>query len=114
MLIFYYLPCFRCWKKAADLGKIFRIGRRKIDNELNIVNLVKNMNIIKIFMKNSIVTEKILWEVYHCKKNIINIENDSCNEFSSSDEDPDEKDFSPLSATNKNLVHHRHNSFTSK
>jgi len=88
MLIFFYLPFLKyicCWKKSSDLVLLYKIGKRKIDNELNVKKLIKNLNIMKIFMKNNILTENVRWKVAHCEKNVIDLEDNYCSsdDFSS-------------------------------
>ena len=42
-------------------------------------------------MKNSVLTEKIRWQVAHCERNIIDLDESDCSlNISSSDEDIDE------------------------
>jgi len=66
LLLFFYfhLPCLKyiCkWKKAKDLELLYKKGKKKIEQELNVIRLIRNMNFIKIFMKNSVLTEKITY-----------------------------------------------------
>jgi len=46
---------------------MFRIGKNKIDANLNIVGLIYNMNIVKTLLKNCMLTEKARWMVAHCQ-----------------------------------------------
>jgi len=54
--------------------KLYKKGKKKIDNELNIIRLIQSHNIIQLFMKNNILNDKIRWMVAHCDKNIIDLE----------------------------------------
>lgn len=38
------------------------------------------MNNISIFLKNSNLTEKVQWQIAHCKNNIIDLVDSSCGE----------------------------------
>lgn len=94
--LFYYIPFlkFICkWKKSRDLVLLYRKGKKKIDKELNVVRLVNNLNIIKTFMKNSILTEKMQWLVAHSANNVIDLDcSSSFDDLSSSNNDSDEID----------------------
>ena len=57
--------------------RLYNEGKKKIDRDLNLIRLVKNLNFLKIFMNNHLLNEKVKWQVAHCNKNTIRIDTDS-------------------------------------
>ena len=56
--------------------KLFEVGIEKINAELDILKLIKNMKNLKIIMKNKFMNdEKELFYIYHHEKNIIDLDN---------------------------------------
>ena len=80
MLIHYCLPFLQkmcIWEKRNNMMKLYNEGKRRIDRDLNVIRLVKNLNILKIFITNNLMNDKVRWQVAHCDKNIINIDTES-------------------------------------
>ena len=41
--------------------RLYNEGKKKIDRDLNVIRLVKNLNFLKIFMNNNLMNEKVKW-----------------------------------------------------
>lgn len=56
----------------------YKLGKERVEKELNISKLVKNLRNLKILIKNSFLNDKIGFMIYHSRKNTldIDIEND--------------------------------------
>ena len=56
----------------------YKLGKERVEKELNISKLVKDLRNLKILIKNSFLNDKIGFMIYHSRKNTldIDIEND--------------------------------------
>ena len=75
-----YLPCLArvCkWGKRREFMRLYNEGKRKIDRDFNVIRMVKNLNFLKIFMMNNLMSDKVRWQVAHCEKNIIMLDTGS-------------------------------------
>ena len=93
MLLNMYLPCLklvcRC-KPMSNYFQLFAKGKKKIDKELNVVRLIKNVNAIQTFTKNCIMNDNMKWMISHYHNNIIHLtdsSDSSANEESSDGDD---------------------------
>lgn len=71
-----YLCCF--WSKYKKMNMFYKLGKERVEKELNISKLVKNLRNLKILIKNSFLNDNIGFMIYHSRKNTldIDIEND--------------------------------------
>jgi hypothetical protein len=53
---------------------LYKLGKERIQKELDISKLVKNLRNLKILVKNSFLNEKIGFMIYHSRKNILDID----------------------------------------
>jgi hypothetical protein len=53
---------------------LYKLGKERIQKELDISKLVKNLRNLKILVKNSFLNEKIGYMIYHSRKNILDID----------------------------------------
>ena len=54
--------------------KLYDRGKNRIEGELDIVKIIKSIRNMKILMKNSFMNEEVIHQIYHSKKNLINID----------------------------------------
>ena len=59
--------------KARKLSKMMEIGKEKIECQLNIVKIIKNLRHMKILLKSSLMNPEINHKIMHSKKNVINL-----------------------------------------
>lgn len=54
-------PVFPCkkWRKKYKLQKMYQVGESRIESEMNIVKIMKNLRNIKIIMKNSMMSHYV-------------------------------------------------------
>ena len=71
------------WRNREKLQKLYDECKDKIENELNLIKLIKTMKLLKIVLRNSLFTETIEYEAQHSNKCTIDIDG--------SDEDTDEE-----------------------
>ena len=59
--------------------KLFNEGKLRIEKDLNIIKLVRNIKRLKILMKSSLLTQDVKFQIAHSVKNCIDIdEHDNC------------------------------------
>lgn len=77
--------CFpkMCWSKHKKLVKFYNEGETRIENELNIVKIIKTLRMVRIFLKNSFLTPEVKFGIRHAEQNFVNID--------LSDEDSDQE-----------------------
>jgi hypothetical protein len=56
------------------MNTLYKLGKERIQKELDISKLVKNLRNLKILVKNSFLNEKIGYMIYHSRKNILDID----------------------------------------
>ncbi len=59
------------------MNLLYKLGKKRMKNELNISKLVKNLRNLKILIKNSFLNEKISYMIYHSQKNTLDIDTDN-------------------------------------
>ena len=69
-------PCI-CWSKREKLQRLYEKSNERIDKELDLIKVVKNMKSFRVFLKNFLMTDKIKFELAHSMKNCIDIDTDS-------------------------------------
>lgn len=63
-----------CWKKREKLQTLHDEAVDRIENDLDLIKVVRNMRNFKILLKTFLMTEKVKFEVAHQAKNIIDLE----------------------------------------
>jgi len=56
------------------MNMLYKLGKERIQKELDVSKLVKNLRNLKILVKNSFLNEKIGFMIYHSRKNILDID----------------------------------------
>lgn len=72
-----YCPCFKyicCWKNRAIVTKLFNEGKMKIEKDLNIIKLVKNLKRLQILMRSSFFNRDVKFQIAHSVYNCINLQ----------------------------------------
>ena len=57
------------------MNYLYNQGLKKMNKELDIIKLVKNLRYLKILVKNSFINEKIKYMIINSEKNAIDIDN---------------------------------------
>jgi hypothetical protein len=84
-------------------------GEERIDNDLDIVYLIKSIRNLNIFMKNTLRSKRTKFEIEHSNKNCIDLDGDadfsesSSDDGDSSSEEPDKGMFEGIAAEGDNL-----------
>lgn len=68
------LSFLMCWRKREKLQKLFEQSQKRIDDELDIVKVIKNIRVFKILLKTFLLNDNIKFEIAHQRKNIIDLE----------------------------------------
>lgn len=66
-----------CFKRREKFLKLYNKGQDRIDAELDIVKIMKNLRNIKILMRNSFMDDEIKYQITHARKNLLNIDTSS-------------------------------------
>lgn len=72
-------PCFICkvcWSSSKKLNHLFDETQSRLETELDIVKLIRNIRNSKNLLQNSLMNSEIKFQLAHTKKNFINI--DTC------------------------------------
>jgi len=64
----------KTWKNVNKFKKLYRIGENRIEKELNIVKIMKNIKDIKICLRNSIMDDRVKFEIGHTNKKVIDVD----------------------------------------
>ena len=67
--------CARCWSKNDKLTKMYEEASDRIDAELDIVKLLRNIRNSKILLE-SMMDDNIRYEIAHSKKNCLNLDSE--------------------------------------
>ena len=68
-----FFPRF-CWRNVNKFQQIYEETNDKIDGELNIVKIIRNLKDIKILMKYSLLTPELKHQIRHSEKYLIDID----------------------------------------
>ena len=83
------LFCFGyCWENQSKIERLFERSADKMDGDLDIVKITRNMRNFKILLKNYCLDDKIKFEIAHSNKNCIDVDTTDSN----ASLDEDEKD----------------------
>ena len=66
-----------CWSKKVKLQRLFERSDERIQNELDLIKVVRNMKSFKILLKNFLMTDKVKFEIAHSAKNCIDLDSES-------------------------------------
>ena len=69
-------PCI-CWSKKEKLQRLFERSDDRIQKELDLIKVVRNMKSFKILLKNFLMTDKVKFEIAHSAKNCLDIDTES-------------------------------------
>ena len=64
----------KLWKNVHKFKKLYRVGENRIEKELNIVKIMKNIKDIKICLRNSIMDDRTKYEIRHSNKKVIDLD----------------------------------------
>jgi len=70
------LFCNCCWSKKEKYQRLYEKGQEKIESELDIVRLTKNLRYMKILLRNSLMSRRVKFDIMHQEKNLIDVSND--------------------------------------
>lgn len=79
-----FFPTF-CWSNVTKFQQIYNETGDKIETELNIIKIIKNLKDIKILMKYSLLTKELKHQIRHSEKYLIDLDAEI-------EEEPDESD----------------------
>ena len=68
------LFCKSLWDKKDYYQKLYDVGSEKMEKELDIVRLIKQIRYMKILMKHSLMSSRVRYELTHSDKNLINVD----------------------------------------
>ena len=53
-------------------------GLKKLDYEMDIVKIIKDLRILKIYIEKTLMTPEIKFQIEHSSENLLNMHDDSC------------------------------------
>ncbi len=65
-----------CWTRKDKFKKLYKEGANRIEANLDIVKIVNNLRMLKILMKNSLMSPEIKFSLNHSHKKYINLDED--------------------------------------
>ena len=77
------------WNKRSELMRLYNEGQERIENELNIVNLLNDLRCSRILNEQLMMSQKINYTLSHQLENIIDLDESSCEE-AEAEECPDQ------------------------
>mmetsp|Transcript_1880 Transcript_1880/g.2596 ORF Transcript_1880/g.2596 Transcript_1880/m.2596 type:complete len:210 (-) Transcript_1880:575-1204(-) len=63
-----------CWRNKQKFQKLYNIGSKRIENELNIVKIMKNIKDMKICLRHSLMSGPIKARIAHTNKKVIDLD----------------------------------------
>ena len=76
-----HLPscCFpsKLWPKQKRFTKLYNMTKQKLQGELNVIKVIKNLRNQKILAQNSVMTKEVKNQMKHQKQNLLNLEDTS-------------------------------------
>ena len=70
------LFCDCCWGKKRKMQRLYEEGQDRIETELDLVKLMKNLRNMKVLMRNSLMNKQVKFDILHSYKNLINLDSD--------------------------------------
>ena len=89
--IFGFILCKRVciWSKRDKLMKLYKRSKIHLEQDFNVLKIVKTLKLLKVAMKNSILTKKVKFETMHSRKCTIDLDSqDEDSQDSFSDDTP--------------------------
>ena len=68
--------CKLCWNKQEKLTKVYEETNDRLESELDIVKLLRTLRNSKILLKNTILNDKMRFEIAHSEKNVVGLDSD--------------------------------------
>lgn len=66
---------FGClFSRRTKLQKLYEIGSEKLEGEMNIVKIIKNLKFLRVLMKKHLADENLQFEIRHDPKNVIDLD----------------------------------------
>lgn len=56
------------------MQKLYEIGSDKLEGEMNIVKIIKNLKFLRVLMKKHLADENLQFEIRHDPKNVIDLD----------------------------------------
>ena len=71
-----YCSCFGRKRARTQLQRMYESGSDRLDEELDIVKIIRNLKNLRILMKSHIITKKkaLMYQIIHDDKNVINLD----------------------------------------
>ena len=66
--------CLKCFKNQKKLEKLYSATYERYENETNLIKIIKGFRDIKVLMKDSLMSDKIKYQISHCPKNLIDLD----------------------------------------
>ena len=79
-----FFPSF-CWKKKSQFQKLYKMTHDRMENQLNIIKIVRNVRNLKMISKFSLLTPKLKQQLTHAEKNLIDLDEGESNPDENSD-----------------------------
>lgn len=89
--LFCYNACGLQEKMAKKYIRLYERGEERVENDLDIVYIIKTLRNLNIYMKNTNLTKQIKFEILHSKQNLINLDEDSFSESSDNESSSDQE-----------------------
>ena len=58
------------------MQRLYEEGQDRIETELDLVKLMKNLRNMKVLMRNSLMNKQVKFDILHSYKNLINLDSD--------------------------------------
>ena len=75
-----------CWKEKAKLQKLYEESEEKIANHLDFIKIISNLQKLKLLLKNSMMDDKISYQLRHHHKFLIDLDNDVSEDSAGADD----------------------------
>ena len=76
---------------AKKYMRLYERGEERVENDLDIVYIIKTLRNLNIYMKNTNLTKQIKFEIMHSKQNLINLDEDSFSDSSDNESSSDQE-----------------------
>jgi len=63
-----------CFKERTKLQKLYEVGQEKLEVEMDIVKIIKNLKFLRILMKQYVADEEMQFKIRHDPKNVIDLD----------------------------------------
>ena len=86
------LRCLVCWSKRERMTKLIETGVDRIEDELDVVQLTKQLRDMRYFLKKSFIKKSTSYEIAHSGKNIIDLSASSSDDQQTTDDEAQNED----------------------